>query len=608
MKNYIKVYVFFGAGFGLIIILAVLSLMFVKKLVTPERVREELLVYLSEKIGGAVEFENVEINFFPGPHVVLKRGTFSVQDRLQGSFETLIVYPKALPLLKGEFEVSSLKIIKPVIKLLIKEVPAEGSGEGEGFGVFRNDAGRALSYLDAHGRGLNAEMENGTLIVQKDSAHVLSFSAVNAEIALPDDGLRVEISSESNLWGAFDFKSTIDLRDYKGSGSLVINDGKPHRLMNFYMPDKKLFSDSSINLSMKFSTSDLKMFQARISASAPKLVLTGHDKELGISTGVINADLYIDGQKQVFTLESAKLINPGLDLSGKYTAETNPDRVSLSLLGNNVKVGSVRDGALFIAGGDEVVDSIFEVLRGGTVPGIKLDAKAGTFRDLWRKGNFRIEGSMVDGEIHIPGVDFDLVGASGNAVIADGMLKGYSLRGKLGNSTGNDGTLLVGVEGPAGPLDLDVMIDADPAQIPPVLKQFVHDESFEKEMDLIKDVKGTAKGRLVVSGQKGSAEAKVNVSEFQISADYGRFPYPVSVKGGTFDYEDMKIDVAGLDVSMAKSSSSIASGFYQWKDNDYLIVTSTNTTVDLGEFYPRLASFVSLKPRLKDIESARGIA
>ncbi|MFI5323876.1 MAG: AsmA-like C-terminal domain-containing protein, partial [Thermodesulfobacteriota bacterium] len=153
-----------------------------------------------------------------------------------------------------------------------------------------------------------------------------------------------------------------------------------------------------------------------------------------------------------------------------------------------------------------------------------------------------------------------------------------------------------------------VMIDADPAQIPPVLKQFVHDKSFEKEMDLIKDVKGTAKGRLIISGQKGSAEAKVNVSEFQISAGYGRFPYPVSVKGGTFDYEDMKIDVAGLDVSMGKSSSSIASGSYEWKDNDYLVVSSTDTTVDLGEFSPRLASFVSLKPLLKDIESARGTA
>ena len=120
MKNYREVYVFLGAGLGLIIILALLSLMLVKRLVTPERVKAELLAYLSEKIGGTVEFNKVEINFFPGPHVVLKGGTFSIPDRLDGSFETLVVYPRALPLLKGEFDVSSLKIIKPVIKLLIK--------------------------------------------------------------------------------------------------------------------------------------------------------------------------------------------------------------------------------------------------------------------------------------------------------------------------------------------------------------------------------------------------------------------------------------------------------------------------------------------------------
>lgn len=585
--------------------------MLVKRLVTPERVKEELLAYLSEKIGGGVEFNTVEINFFPGPHVVLRGGKFSVPDKLEGTFETMIVYPKALPLLRGEVDVSKLKIIKPEIKVLIHEIAAEESREQEdsfSFGVFKDYVAGALGYLDSHGRGLNAEIENGTLILQKDSAPVLSFSNMNADLILPDDRLRIEVRSESNLWAAFDFRAWIDVKNYKGSGSLVIKGGKPHRFMDFYLPDKKLVSDSVLNLAVKFNTQDLKIFQSKIEASVPKLTLTGGGEELNVSARDINADLYIDGEKQDFTLKSARLINPGLELSGKYTADNNPPGVILSFLGNNVDVVSARDSALFVAGENDIVDNIFEVVRAGTVPKVTLDAKAVTFRDLWRPGNFKIEGDMVNGEIYIPKAEFDIVAANGNAVIADGVLKGSNLSGKLGNSTGHEGTLLIGLKGPDGPLNLDIMVDADPSQIPPVLGQFIQAESFRKEMDLIRNIKGFAKGRLVLEGQKKSAEAKVSVSEFDVTADYGRFPYPVSVKGGTFDYEDKKISVEGLGVAAGKLKSSISSATYEWKDNSYFNVSSSDTTVDLGEFYPWLTSLDSLKTRLKDIGSAKGTA
>ena len=101
----------------MIIIIAVLSLMLVKKLVSPERVREELLAYLSLKIGGTVEFRNVEVHFIPGPHVVLKGGVFSVPGKAEGSFETIIAYPKVLPLLRGEVEIARLRVLKPEIKV-----------------------------------------------------------------------------------------------------------------------------------------------------------------------------------------------------------------------------------------------------------------------------------------------------------------------------------------------------------------------------------------------------------------------------------------------------------------------------------------------------------
>ena len=592
-------------------ILSVVSLLLVKRLVSPERVREELRAYLSLKIGGTVEFGGVEINFIPGPHVVLRGGKFSVPGKMEGSFETLIVYPKVLPLLRGRVEVSSLKIFKPEIKMLLHEPPTgEIPGEDGSFslGALRDSLKGAFDNLASHGKGLNAEIENGTLILQKDSAPVLSFSGMDIDLTLPDDKLGIRVRSASNLWDSLDFRARIDVKSYKGAGTLAIKGGKPHKFVDFYLPDKKLVSDSSANLTLNFDTADLSVFHAALEASVPKLILTGGGEELSLGAADIDADLYFDKSKNLLTLNNAKLVNPQLDLSGKYIVDKNSSAVSLSLLGKNVNVKSVRDGALFIAGEHKVTDSIFEVVRGGTVPEVTLDASASTFRGLWKKGHFRIEGDMVNGGIYIPPAEFDIVEANGHALIADGLLKGTNLSGRLGNSKGHDGTLLLGIDGPGGPFNLDIMIDADPSQVPPVLDQFVHDENFKNEMRLIHGVQGTANGRLVIGDQKKSPKAKISVSGFDFTADYGRFPYPVHVKGGTFDYENKKIVVGNLGVQMGKSSTTLVSGSVEWADNDYLSVKAADTALDLGELHLWLSSFASLKPGLGKIQSVSGTA
>lgn len=600
-----------GGGLGIIIIFAVLSLILVKRLVSPERVREELLTYLSQKIGGTVEFTSVEINFIPGPHVVLSGGKFSVPGRAEGSFETLIAYPKVLPLLRGEVEISRLRILEPVVKILMHEPrddEAPAAEEPFSFGNLRDSIKGALDNLAAHGKGLNAEIENGTLIIQKDSAPVLSFSGMNAEISLPADRLTARVRSASNLWTFFNFNMSIDVKSYRGSGILTVRGGMPHKFMDFYLPSDRIMSDSDVNLTVKFDTSGLNELKADIASSLPKLVLTGGGEEFTVGAEDIKAGVYIDDTKQSITLKNAKLLSPALDLNGEYTVDNASGEVSLSLLGKNVDVASVRNGALFIAGERKVTDAIFEVVRTGTVPTINLDAHASSFKGLWKKGHFRIEGDMVNGGLYIPVAEFKIEEASGHAVIADGELRGTNLSGRLGNSRGTGGTLLLGIDGKEGPFTLDIMIDADPSEVPPVIGQFVQDEKVRKELSLIGNIKGTAHGRLLLGDKKRATKAKVVVSSYDFSADYGRFPYPVHVKGGSLDYADNKITVTDLNVAAGNSTAGVSSGSYDWGDVGSFSVKAADAAIDLGEFLPWLSSFSSVKPGLEEIKSASGKA
>ncbi len=611
MRKAKRISIWIGSGLGLVFIIAVVSFFLAKKFISREHVKEEILAYLSERIGGEVEFESIDFNLFHRPHVYVKGGKFSITGKAEGSFETLIVYPKLIPLLEGKVEISTLWIYQPDVKVFMSDASEDNLHvEDEEFEIdeLKGSIRQALDYLSSRYHGINAKIEDGSLKLERDSSDLISFSGLNASVLLHDDELSFQVSADSNLWESMTFSGWIDVRGYKGTGNLVVNGFELHEIINFSFPGKDYVFASDINLNVKFSTEDLRILNVSLNASVPDLALSKHNEVFKLSGDRIDADIYLDSEKRVVTLNSADLVNPALKLSGKYESDVSTGKVTLSLKGNDVNVESIREGALFLAGEDDTVDIIFDVVRGGTVPVITLGAEGISFRDLWRRGNFIIRGNMLNGHIYIPVADFDIFEAKGQAEIAEGMLKGTNLSGKLGNSLGYDGTLLVGTDGPVGPLHLDIMVDADPAQVPPVIEQFVHDEVVTNEMRLIKNVKGSAKGRLILGDKKKSPDAIVYVSEFNITADYGRFPYPVSMKGGKFDYDDKKIDVEGLSVAMGKSATPNLSSSFKWKEEPYVRVASKDLFFDMGELFAWLSSMDSLKQHLERIKSATGTA
>ena len=107
-----------GSGLGLFLIVTVISIILAKKFISREHVKEDILAYLSEKIGGEVEFESLDFHLFYRPHVYVKGGKFSIPGKAEGSFDTLIVYPKILPLIEGKVEISTLWMYRPDVTIL----------------------------------------------------------------------------------------------------------------------------------------------------------------------------------------------------------------------------------------------------------------------------------------------------------------------------------------------------------------------------------------------------------------------------------------------------------------------------------------------------------
>lgn len=611
MSRLKKFSIWLSVSLGIVLILIALAFFITSKLVQKESMKEKIHSLISKKVGGEVSYQSMNLYFFYWPHVVIKNGEFSVPGKFNGRFDTIVVYPKILPLLFGNFELSTLRFYKPDITIILPDKFDEPESEDKkafSFDEYKVQIVNILKHLNSHEKGLDARIEYGKLFFTNSKENLLSLDNLNAVISFPNDTLSYKISSNSNISQSILFKGWINTKSYDAKGSINLGGFKPHMLLKYILPNNDLISESKIDMDLNYQSKELKVLQGNLVLKNPELTLSKGDKEFKISGKEIDADIYFDENKSVFTLNNAEFAYPDIKASGEHKIDKSLKKINLNLKGNDINVESSRDAVLFVAGGDRIVDLIFDIVRGGTISEITLEASGENFRDLWNKGNYEVKGSMTDGKIFVPIGDFDLVEVSGDAVIGEGRLEGKNLRAKSGNSLGYDGTFLIGLEGPIGPLNLDISIDSDASEIPSILKKFIDDEGLIYELSLIDNIKGKASGKLKLGDTKKSPQTSVYISKLDIMADYKRVPEPVSIKGNKFQFVDKSIEFENLDVNIGNFTSPQTTVSFHWKDEKFIKLSSKETNLDLSVLFPLLSSFEIIRPHLRHIESMAGSA
>ena len=102
-----------SVGAFLVIMLAFLLL--VPSLINLEPIKKEILVSVSEKLGGEVKYHRVDLSLFPRPHAVIHHGQIILTGMINAKLKSLTVYLKILPLFQGRLQIVQLKAEGPVI-------------------------------------------------------------------------------------------------------------------------------------------------------------------------------------------------------------------------------------------------------------------------------------------------------------------------------------------------------------------------------------------------------------------------------------------------------------------------------------------------------------
>ncbi|MBL7211691.1 MAG: AsmA-like C-terminal domain-containing protein [Desulfobacteraceae bacterium] len=595
---------------GALLFLLLAFLLIAPRLINLEPVRKRVLAGFSEKLGGQVEYGSIALSILPRPCMVLHEGRLSIPGRITGTLKTLTLYPEVLPLLKGDVRFSRIQADTPDFKLnLPKQTENDEKGKGGFSPAFLEKKMApllAVTVLDAP--DLIIQVERGKLTLTEGNNPWLSFQDIDARIGLPPDTLRLEITCESNLFRGLSFTGSLDSKDFKGEGHLILTGLRPELLIGPLLPEAPIqLSDSEMDLSAGFKIDGLKTLRTDLDARIPSMIFHRGNEELVVKGAVLKGTFYTDGDETRVSLTQLDMDYPRIKLTGKFQVTPGEPRVSLELEGNEIDVPSFRKAALSIAGDMPLTREIFSIVKGGQVPVMTLKMEGNSTADLGKLGNILIKGRILGGKIFVPEAALDLEAVKGDVVISKGILQGKGLAARLGKTQGSQGNLKLGLAGDPAPFHLNIMVKAaDLAEVKPILTRLIKNKSVVREMDLIEGIKGNATARLILGENTASIKPRVTVTELGLSAKYGRVPYPLAITGGQVSFKGTNLSVKDFSGKLGNSGFSKLSGRVDWERDPFLEVTSGSSDILLNEIYPWVSSLKGVGGRLKGLKDVKG--
>jgi uncharacterized protein involved in outer membrane biogenesis len=583
-------------------------------LINLEMLRERIEANLSKKAGVKLDFQGLELDFFPRPCGLIRQASLSIPEKADGTLESLKVYPKIIPLLIGKFRVSELQVKAPHFKVQLPERPEKKEQQDKerafAWEAMKKKVASRLALATLQAPGLVVVVEDGRLELFEKKKSILQLEGIGAHVSLPIGKLTADVTCASNLWDKASFETRMDLDDFKGNGQINVRYFRPHMLPEqLFPPNAPHIRDSHVNLKLKFETEALKVLWGEVQGSIPRLAVDNGNGTVVIKGESLKGVFRTDKDKTTVSLRNMNLDYPQGNVRGEWVWDRAAPHISLELKGKNVDVSSARKAALALAGKFPITHKLCDAIRGGKVPEITFSTHGSTPEALGKVEHITLKGNMTEGDIMVQVGQMNWKDVKGEVFISQGILEAKNLQGQLGQSRAWEGTLKMGLKDlkeKNAPFHLDVSLEADLSQLPSILKRIVKNPSFLQQMDLIDDLQGNATGRLVLGDNMGSIKTHVDVSKSNMVARYRPIPYPLEIKRGTLFHDGKKIDLKTVTGKIGKSSFSGLSARLDWRKEPYIEAKSGMSRILLDEVYPWLMSYKRLSEGLKNLKSLMG--
>ena len=90
-------------------------------------VKNKIQAAVSEKLGGKVSYERIDVSLFPLPHVIIRQLHLAYPRTFSGQLQSITIYPHVFPLFRGKLQFSKIQVQEPDFTIILPAVVSEST-------------------------------------------------------------------------------------------------------------------------------------------------------------------------------------------------------------------------------------------------------------------------------------------------------------------------------------------------------------------------------------------------------------------------------------------------------------------------------------------------
>ena len=548
MRRTRKLFMVSLACAGVVMALLLTAVLTTHLLANRDMVKSFIISKTAQATGGTLLYDRLDISFLPLPHLKARGIHLQKKDTFDITAQELSVYPRLLPILKGQVSIRRLALIAPDVKFRVSSDPKMkpdmpmGKGNRSLEEGIRRIVGGLFGALAAIDPGTEVEIEGGTVTLMLTDAPDFRINGIHASAGNDDGELSLSLHCRSGVTGRLDLRATADIQTLQASGKISLTDINLRPLIfHASLPGGITTEDTHATINASFTVNGPETVNGRFDLQFPSLTVMRRDLKLKLDAVAISGAVEYANRNLSLTLDTLRSVQPALELSAAATVRPveNEGRsvfeVHAAARGLDVAVAGAATRA--IAGDLDEIRTAFSVAKKGRLADASYFAGFDIDESGWHLKKMKAAGRLSKGLVTIPGIEADLERMDGNVIYEDqrvafknvsGHFKGATFK-KLEAAIDWEKESFLSISSPS------VVVDAQP-----FFSWITSFEGLGKVKNTIEEATGTATlSRLEISGPLAEPQnwaLEISGTPENISLTSPILPFAVSLSGGEITY------------------------------------------------------------------------
>ena len=533
-----------------------------------DAVQKTVIKHISKSLDSSVTIKKMHWVWLPLPHLTLISTNVTA-----GHYDLFIPKTKIYPtwrLILGETEQPG-KIVLDSPRFLINKKAY----------LPREPAKRSLPEVAITFK--NGEMEIESSDDYRDILREgsVKFSEISGTLKLQPQEAEIDLRASAPFSRKISLQGNLNIPDRGYNFSLDLQDIKLHQTVKSFFKGRLVPVESPARLTGTFVGKGLQHIKGYLDGTLPCFVVKPEDSEILLNCGFADLEFLKSGSLLRLDINDLEIKDPQVNLSGhieRKPSAVNSEKLSsaaeplwtLDIVGSDLDLTAIRKKILTLWPDNSIANTVSNIVLGGRAlsAAYRFSGKTTDFKSL---DAMIIEADVLDAAIHVPGAELDLTAARGPIMIKDSILTGSGLSAQLGKSYGRNAELHLNLGELGDTFTLDIDIDADLIDLPPILTRLVDHEGFQQELRKFHKVSGKAFGTLHLGDTLDEIITRVDVKKMHLATRYEPIPKIISIDNGTLHVGPEKVSWQKVKGRIGQQEITNTSGNVTWQTGNTLL-------------------------------------